>query len=181
MLSKLLYNLTATRPTRLIKVNDRPYLERYYLGSFFGYTAYLHRFVSADTERHVHNHPWRRTLSVVLTGNYVETVATDLSYSAQGGAITERIRRRWLNFVPHNRFHQIGEAAPETWTLFVHGPRMRIETAEGRTAEKGWGFIERRYLVGDHEAVMFVPMQSARRDWHTFAQAAHAIGREPHG
>ena len=58
MIRRALFRYTARRPCRLIDIEGRPYLERYYLGSLFGVTAYLHRFVGYDSDREVHDHPW---------------------------------------------------------------------------------------------------------------------------
>lgn len=136
--NRLLYWLTARLPCRLISLDSGPYLERYYLGEWFGVTCYLHRFVSGDSERHMHNHPWAHGRALVLSGSYVEEVAVDL-YG--GGCLTERHTVRWWNVVNGNTFHRIHEAKPGTWTLFMHGERQRIKL--GMTSRlKGWGFIE---------------------------------------
>jgi hypothetical protein len=63
---------TAEMPMKLIRVNDEPYLERYYAGRFSdGYDLWLHHFVSADADRHVHSHPFV-FFTVMLLGSYTE-------------------------------------------------------------------------------------------------------------
>jgi hypothetical protein len=95
MINRALFNLTSRLPCRLIKPDDRPYLERYYVGQLFGVTFYLHRFVSADSERHVHNHPWTRGGSVILAGSYTEEIATDLCpHAGPAGSVLEPHKRR---------------------------------------------------------------------------------------
>lgn len=155
MIDALLYRYTGRRPCRLIKVNAKPYLERYYLGQLFGWTFYLHRFVSSDPERHLHNHPWRRGFSVVLLGGYDEDVVTDLAPRAPAGVLLFTRRVRWFNRVDGNHFHRIANAAPRTWTLFAHGPRQVITQACGEPVLKGWGFLEPAYLVGQHDVTVF--------------------------
>ena len=146
MINRLLYRLTANMPARLIKLDGRPYLERYYVGRLFGVTFYLHRFVSIDSERHLHNHPWGWGRALVLCGGYDEEVVTDLAPSAgpSGCAVTTRRVRFW-NRVNGNHFHRIANAAPGTWTLFFHGRRVELPFESGPGyVSKGWGFLERR-------------------------------------
>ena len=73
MLRRLLYWLTDRLPARIINGDDgSPYLERYYVGTFFGLRAYIHRFVASDPDRGTHSHPWQRSLSLVLVGGHKE-------------------------------------------------------------------------------------------------------------
>ena len=154
MINRLLFGLTAGLPCRLITLPSGPYLERYWLGRWFGYTAYLHRFVSPDGERHLHNHPWHAR-SLVLAGGYVEEVVTDLTAE---GPLTERHRVRWWSAVPANKFHRIAAVEPGTWTLFVHAPRI---------PGKGWGFLQGREFTPD--------TTSPGPDWHRTAPARGVI------
>lgn len=91
MMSKLLFKLTARLPCRLIQLDSGPYLERYYLGTLLGVTFYLHRFVSSDTERHLHNHPWGWGRALVLAGGYVEESVHDICpHANDSGCIMQR-------------------------------------------------------------------------------------------
>lgn len=132
MIRRALFRYTASRPCRLIDIEGRPYLERYYLGSLFGVTAYLHRFVGYDSDREVHDHPWRFAFALGLAGSYVEfrvqTLDADLGWRGD---------YRWMypgkvSRLGPNTFHQIIRAEFDTWTLFVHGRRI-----------KTWGFLRR--------------------------------------
>ena len=115
MISKLLYKLTANLPCRLIALDSGPYLERYYVGQLFGVTFYLHRFVSGDSERHLHNHPWRWGRALVLSGGYTEECVTDLCPAAgDSGCLIEERRIRWWNKVNGNHFHRITAPKPTT-------------------------------------------------------------------
>lgn len=72
MIRYLLHKLTRNRRVRVIRINDNPYMYRYFVGRIGPLTFYLHRFVRADAERWVHNHPWRHCLALVLCGGYWE-------------------------------------------------------------------------------------------------------------
>lgn len=172
MINRLLYRLTSRLPCRLIQVEGRPYLERYYLGQLLGATFYLHRFVSSDRERHTHNHPWGWGRALVLCGGYDEEVATDLSSAAPEGYVVETRRVRFWNLVNGSHFHRIANAEPGTWTLFFHGPRARVGIRQ-----KGWGFLHK-----EGECAVYVPFQPGRGEgsgwWRTAPQGRHA-GRVP--
>lgn len=136
MNSEWLRHLVAGRPARVIAIDGDPYLVRYYVGRLLGVTVYLHRFIRNDSERAVHDHPWR-ALALVLTGSYTEW---RLRWLCPEGGIVCRRRRvspgrpsiLWLRSA-----HRIATVAPNTWTLFVHGPRR-----------KSWGFYAQHVEVG---------------------------------
>jgi hypothetical protein len=130
MIQSLLFRLTARLPCRLIDgERGEPYLERYYLAGAFGWHAYLHRFVDSDPDRGLHDHPWGRALSLVLSGGYEEIRA------GAGGTGDPRIRfvRPWrINRLKGRDFHRVVlRGGRPAWTLFLHGPRR-----------KGWGFVQ---------------------------------------
>ncbi|MEA3274035.1 MAG: hypothetical protein U9Q81_01780 [Pseudomonadota bacterium] len=78
MIERLLYRISARRPCRFIDGEQgEPYLERYYLFGALGWHAYLHRFVDSDPDRGLHDHPWNRALSLVLSGGYEELRPSD--------------------------------------------------------------------------------------------------------
>lgn len=116
MINRLLYFIGNYMHCRCIIVNNEPYLERYFITA----NIFLHRFVSPDGERHIHDHQWPWALSFILTGWYIE----DLDH--QGTTV----KRRWFNFIGKNYFHRITSAMPDTWTLFITGER-----------NKEWGFL----------------------------------------
>lgn len=128
-IARWLYHYTATKPCRLISRDGQPYLERYHLSSIGGWRIYLHRFVGGDGDKEVHDHPWRAALSVVLTGAYLERVAT--FDTPNGGLMFRRRWVRWFNWIGPRTRHQILHARVETWTLFITAPVI-----EG----KSWGF-----------------------------------------
>ena len=137
MIESLLYRITARLPCRFIDgEQDEPYLERYYLFGAFGWHAYLHRFVDSDPDRGLHDHPWNRAVSLVLSGGYDEQRPStgDVDH-----IFVRKIRPFRLNFLRGEDFHRVilRDGLP-AWTLFIHGPRV-----------KGWGFLRagefRRY------------------------------------
>lgn len=129
MINKFLFWLSGRLPCRLIYIDDMPYLERYSVGKWFGMSFYLHRFVGMDEEREVHDHPWAWAYSLVLTGSYLEEVVFALDLDR--GWLSGLHRIRWFNRLGPNVFHRIVRPAPRTWTLFVHGKRI-----------KTWGFLK---------------------------------------
>ena len=118
--NRLLYRLTSSLPLRVIKEDERPYLERYYVGTLAGVRCYLHRFVGSDPDRGLHDHPWPWAASVVICGDYDEHL--------QHG-----VRRvRCFNWLRGHTFHRVvlPPGRREVWTLFLH---RAVNT-------KAWGF-----------------------------------------
>lgn len=127
MIRRFLFWLTGRLPARAIDGDDgEPYLERYFLFDFLGVKAYIHRFVASDPDRGLHDHPWGRSLSLVLVGGYREV--------RRRGTQAARCRslEPWrLNYIRGSDFHRIVlDPGEEAWTLFLHGART-----------KGWGFL----------------------------------------
>jgi hypothetical protein len=162
VIDNLLNRISARLPCRFIDGEQgEPYLERYYLVGAFGWHVYLHRFVSSDPDRGLHDHPWRRAVSLVLTGGYDEQRPSNGDF--------DRIRVRsvrpfQLNLLRGEDFHRvILRGGVPAWTLFIHGPRV-----------KGWGFMEDGELV---------PMASGadefrHRDWWKTAPNGSAMRME---
>lgn len=176
MIKKLLYKLTSNLPCRLIKLDSGPYLERYYVGKLFNTTFYLHRFVSSDSERHVHNHPWTWGRALVLTGGYEQDEVCDLCPDLNTyGALTRVKKIRFYNKVNHNTFHRILSVKPDTWTLFFHGPRLQIDGQD-----KGWGFLEKKKLAEWPYTPMtvFTSHKSASDGWQNTAPKGRDAGRK---
>lgn len=178
-----LYRFTANVPTRLIKLNGRPYLERYYLGRLLGVTFYLHRFVSADSERHLHNHPWKWGRALVLTGRYREERVDDVTTALGSGCLTTHRVIRFWNRVNGRDFHRIADAKPNTWTLFFHGPRVQVRRGQA-SKPKGWGFLDRRVRLstrnGPVAEVVYTPFPAGSDpEWWNTAPKGRDSLREP--
>lgn len=175
MIARLLYRLTANRPCRLIhRQPGQPYLERYWLFSLLGITAYLHRFVAADVNEPPHDHPWGHALAWVIAGGYTEQRGHIHPRAGFKGAA--RSVKRWhLNHIRGHDFHRISAAQPETWTLFIHTKKSQP-----------WGFIETTEIFDEgtdpantHCALYHQPLKMDNPDWHTHAPAGNNAGREP--
>lgn len=163
---RFLFWLTRNRPCRLIDTDGQRYLERYYMGRLFGLTFYLHRFVSGDGDRQLHDHPWRMSVSVILAGWYREQVMRFMC--PYTGVRTSEVERGpgSINVIGGGKFHQIIEARPNTWTLFIHGERVKF-----------WGFLH--HDERDETIVYHNPFPPSRDDWHKKAVPARAVGRAP--
>jgi len=91
------------------------------------WSGYLHRFMLPDSDRALHNHPWRWSFSLVLAGGYEEE-----RLDKTGKVITRRVRPGMLNFLGRNSFHRVTELhGKETWSLFIAGPKF-----------SSWGFLD---------------------------------------
>jgi hypothetical protein len=130
VIERLLYQITARLPCRFIDGEQgERYLERYYLFGVFGWHAYLHRFVDSDPDRGLHDHPWSRAVSMILSAGYDEQRPSDGDFERVS---VRRIGPFRLNFLRGEDFHRVvlRDGRP-AWTLFMHGPRV-----------KGWGFMQ---------------------------------------
>lgn len=171
MIRKLLYKLTASLPCRIIDIDGKPYLERYgmpealrkALKQWFGITIYLHRFVSGDSERHVHDHPWNRSIALVLAGTYIEERVTGFDPETGWQSIQRNIR--WFNKINGLDFHRIVKPKPQTWTLFIHTKRI-----------KGWGFLHSM----DNTVTYHQPFDVANNNnWEPTALSGWLTRRQP--
>ena len=139
VIESLLVRITNRLPCRIIDgEHGEPYLERYYLAGLAGWHAYLHRFVDSDPDRGLHDHPWNRAVSLVLSGGYDELRFAHAPPASGAAApiveppIVRRHVRPWrLNRLRGTDYHRVvlRQGRP-AWTLFLHGPRI-----------KGWGFL----------------------------------------
>lgn len=167
MIARILYKLTKKRPCRLIYLDgEKPYLERYFVGRFFGLTFYLHRFVSGDSDRHVHDHPWTIARSWILCGGYTERRLIGLC--PEKGMITEdrKLRLGNVNTIKGFDFHQVMDPRPGTWTLFWHSRRVKF-----------WGFMEE---LGNHSVIYHQPLGIYDSgEWWNDCPIGDDSGREP--
>ena len=166
-LSAWLFKAVANRPMRVIEVGGKPYLERYFIGTWLGRKIWLHRFVSEDAERTVHNHPWT-ALSVILTGGYSEEVAR----RALAPSNDKRHYRFVLNYSYHDliapsinlitakHMHRIVSVMPNTWTLMLVGKR------HGR----GWSFF-----TADSHGVCEAQQPATDANWQRTARTRREV------
>lgn len=130
---------------------EAPYLQRYYAGTTRdNKDVWLHRFLSADSERHLHCHPFEFS-AWIINGGYEEqrlNRATKEKESVYHGVINADIdsiekfckrinhgieqARPWsIEFMEDNGhgrcidvfdWHRIETAKPETWTALIVDP-----------------------------------------------------------
>jgi hypothetical protein len=138
MLLKLLERLGRKRIV-MDRVENEPYLERYYLflreRDRFPFNVFLHKFLKSDPDD-VHDHPWPYA-TLVLKGGYWEWIP---HFDTVGRKIGEyQVWRGPGHFrVSKARsFHRI-ELDPDitAWTLFMPGPKQRE-----------WGFLVRNQWI----------------------------------
>ncbi len=136
---------------RLIPIDGKPYMERYFLADIdwkffkwrFRRAIYLHCILMGDPDRGLHNHPWAPAFSVILHGFYRELKLSRNIYSGlrMGNHVhfipsVKYVLRTicWFNSLGKGVFHRIimdGSTSARVWTLFIRGP------ATG----EGWGFV----------------------------------------
>lgn len=132
MLLKLLEQLGRKRVI-YDRVNNEPYLERYYLflkeRTSFPFNVFLHKFLKGDPDD-VHDHPWPYA-TLILKGGYYEWIPQFDLDGNQSGEI-----RKWrgpghFRLCGANSYHRIElKSGVNAWTLFVPGLHRR-----------DWGFL----------------------------------------
>ena len=115
------------------RVNDEPYLERYYVflkdRGVFPFNVFLHKFLKSDPDD-VHDHPWPYA-TLILKGGYWEWVP---EFDEQGTKISER--KIWrgaghFRISSAKSFHRVElEPGVTAWSIFMPGPKQRE-----------WGFL----------------------------------------
>jgi hypothetical protein len=142
LLERRYWDIAERAPFGIRLIEDEkngPYLLRVYLTpenrkkSLLLPRLYLHYFFRGDLDREVHNHPWRRARSLILTGGY-----TEYRWDRQLRRMSERLYLPGMvNRINRNDFHRVELVDPEAgcWTLFCsHG---RVGPSDG----KDWGFL----------------------------------------
>ena len=123
MILKLLERLGRRRIV-MDRVNDEPYLERYYLflkdRQRFPFNVFLHKFLKSDPDD-LHDHPWPYA-TLILKGGYWETTPEGRFWRSPGH----------FRICKANSLHRIElDPSVECWTVFMPGPKQRE-----------WGFIK---------------------------------------
>ncbi len=135
------------------RINDEPYLERYYLflkdRKHFPFNVFLHRFLKSDPDD-VHDHPWPYA-TLILKGGYYEWVPKFNSAGQKIGEIRHWRRPGHFRTCSATSYHRI-ELDPnvECWTLFMPGPQKR----EWGFWYKGAWMHNEKYLKGRQEGTL---------------------------
>ena len=132
MLLKLLDRLGRKRIV-MDRVENEPYLERYYLflreRERFPFNIFLHKFLKSDPDD-VHDHPWPY-VTLILKGGYWEWIPHFDTVGRKTGEYQAWRGPGHFRISKANSFHRI-ELDPDitAWTLFMPGPKQR-----------DWGFL----------------------------------------
>ena len=134
MLLKLLEKLGRKRIV-MDRVNNEPYLERYYIflkdRKWFPFNIFIHKFLKSDPDD-VHDHPWPYA-TLILKGGYWEWNPQFNSLGQKIGEIATWRGAGHFRICSATSFHRI-ELDPSitAWTLFMPGPQQRE-----------WGFLNK--------------------------------------
>jgi hypothetical protein len=138
MLLKLLDRLGRKRIV-MDRVENEPYLERYYLflrdRERFPFNIFLHKFLKSDPDD-VHDHPWPYA-TVILKGGYWEWIPHFDTVGRKTGEYQVWRGPGHFRVSKANSFHRI-ELDPDitAWTLFMPGPKQR-----------DWGFLVKNQWI----------------------------------
>ncbi len=138
MFLKLLEKLGRKRIV-MDRVNDEPYLERYYLflkdRKRFPFNIFLHKFLKSDPDD-LHDHPWPYA-TFIIKGGYWEWVPQLTNDGKKFGEIAKWRGPGHFRFCKANSYHRI-ELDPqvECWTIFMPGPQ-----------QKEWGFMHKGHWI----------------------------------
>ena len=138
MLLKLLDRLGRKRIV-MDRVENEPYLERYYLflreREQFPFNVFLHKFLKSDPDD-VHDHPWPYA-TLILKGGYCEWIPHFDTVGRKTGEYQVWRGPGHFRISKANSFHRI-ELDPDitAWTLFMPGPKQR-----------DWGFLVKNQWI----------------------------------
>lgn len=120
--------------------DNSKYLTRYYIfRKPFKWlpSVYLHCFHASDEDLELHNHDWKRSISFILTGSYLE------ERFVGNNIVTRILKSGMFNYIKADDFHRVELKSKRVWTLFISGSKV---------GASGWGFKSR-------DTFEFVPWQ----------------------
>lgn len=106
------------------------YLTRFYIyrkSAWWLPSIYIHCFHSSDHDPELHNHGWKKSISLILKGSYSE------ERRIPGSVRTKIFKPGMLNKIDKSTFHRVDLLTPRVWTLFISGTKNDPE----------WGFWDR--------------------------------------
>jgi len=121
------------------RLDDEPYLERYYVflkdRETFPFNMFVHKFLKSDPDD-VHDHPWPFA-TLILRGGYWEWTPTFDAEGRKTGEVSRWYGAGSFRTARANTYHRI-ELDPTItcWTLFMPGPKQR-----------DWGFLVRNQWI----------------------------------
>ena len=121
------------------RVNNEPYLERYYLflkdRKNFPFNIFLHHFLKGDPDD-VHDHPWGY-FTLILKGGYYEWTPVINSQGQKIGEVSTWRGPGHFRFCHAESYHRIElDPGVNCWTLFMPGKQRR-----------NWGFLVKNKWV----------------------------------
>ena len=142
MIKKIFQKLGRHRVIR-DRLDDEPYLERYYVflkdRDWFPFNIFVHKFLKSDPD-HLHDHPWPY-FTLILKGGYYEWVPY---YDKDNKKMTEICKWRGpghFRICKATSYHRIDlNPAVTAWTLFIPGPQKRE-----------WGFLVRNKWIHNND------------------------------
>ena len=87
------------------------------------FNIYLHKFLRDDDDRALHDHPWI-SLSVILSGGYLEHTAAAIRHWRAGSVVLRRAKHAHRIELLRDGQCLVRRVVP-AWTLFITGPRIR--------------------------------------------------------
>lgn len=132
MIKKIFYKfLSILNKREIIREDGKKYLTRYYIFRKpvrWMPSIYIHHFHSGDSDLELHNHEWKISASLILSGSYVEE-----RRDSDDKIKTKIVSPGSLNIIKDSTFHRVDLITPEVWTLFISGHK----------GKPSWGFWDR--------------------------------------
>jgi hypothetical protein len=126
---RFLKKVVAKLPSRTIRGPDgSPYLTRWYLwpgkprsgpdGNDLDvpFAVFVHFFHRSDEDRDQHNHPWKKSLALILAGGYRE----------ERGDCVRTFKPGSINVISKDDYHRVDLLYPDqgSWSLFIAGENV---------------------------------------------------------
>jgi hypothetical protein len=119
------------------------YMERYWLRSYSAggrWAARVHHIATPDLDRHMHDHPWD-FVSIVLRGGYKELRPLSIDPAFDGDEersyLVDRRPGSIVLRLSTDR-HRVVDVLPDTWTLFITGPKRQWWGFHTETGKVHW-------------------------------------------
>lgn len=125
LLRAFMIRIACMLPVKVLR-DDKgvPFLYRYHVLTLWrdGPAIYIHNFVKSDPGRGYHCHPWHRSFSFILCGEYEERIL-----NPDHKSFKVHSRRRWtFNFLNGTDFHRVMvDEDNSPWTIFFHWTRSK--------------------------------------------------------
>jgi len=109
---------------KITDAHGAPYMWRTLLPRCLGRRVLIHRIYRDDSERWLHNHPWKTAKFLIVSGGYTD------ERLISGKRVYRDLRPGDLNRLDEHDYHRAINVLPDTWTVGVVGRRCQE-----------WGFL----------------------------------------